>query len=683
MRSVNVRSGVFAVLLLLVCAPLWGSPLRPPRELAPYVEGMHRGQCSQLLVPLEALAARTDATGARAAYLLATCLQRTGRVADARVAFEAAAARHPTLAAHARLAAAALALEAGEPQAALPGIRAAAGRPSRRHRSLLLEAESLVRLRRGGEAEQILRGLIPLLTDRGDLARAWWWRAQAATGRASASYYSAVVWGFPETTFAAQAARRLAGMAQPLRPPAVARLYRARWLARSDRSAEAERELALAVRGPLLPPDAADAWYRLGFLRLPSRSRQAARDFLNGARVAHHADRALYWAGRALITAGRRADGTAVWRRLLRSHPASAWSARALYGMGLAAERRGAGAEAERLYHDLARRFPHTLQGQEAAWRRGWWRYRRGMMAEAETVFLNAARTHPDSMRAPAALYWAAMARARRGADSEKVLAELAATYPLSYYGQQARRRMGIPAPIPPVAPPAEPGDQFGPAHEELGALGLHRDALEEITHAPRAQYSAHFAAFHLARAGQVSASVSAAAAALAAAHGRQEVADREVWMLAYPAAHRETVLSAAGATGVDPYLILAVIREESRFDPDAVSFAGATGLMQLLPSTARYLIRGRTVTSTDLFRPEVNVRYGAVYLQRMLARFDGNVVLALAAYNAGPGAAARFARTLPQGHEADFIERIPIDETRAYIRRVLESYGIYRWLYR
>ncbi|MGH2349555.1 MAG: transglycosylase SLT domain-containing protein, partial [bacterium] len=470
-------------------------------------------------------------------------------------------------------------------------------------------------------------------------------------------------------------------LGRPLTPPAVARLHRALWLTRAGRAADAERELALAVRGPLTPVDAADSWYRLGFLRLPSRSRQAARDFLSGARVAHQADRALYWAGRAFIIAGRRTEGHVIWRRLLRSHPASPWSARALYGMGLAAETRGAGAETERLYLELSRRFPHTLQGQEAAWRRGWWRYRHGKMAEAEAVLLNAARAHPGAARAPAALYWAAMARARRGADPHHLLGELASAYPLSYYGQHARRRLGIAAPVPPAGVPSEPGGRFAPAHEELGALGLHQDAADEIAHAPVAQHSAHFVAYHLARAGRLSESVSAAGAALAAASGRAPLPDREVWMLAYPAAYREVVAEAARATGVDASLILAVIREESRFAPSVVSFAGATGLMQLLPSTARHLIRGRTVTPADLIQPEINIRYGAVYLQRMLARFGGDVALALAAYNAGPGAAARFARTLPRTHQAEFVERIPIDETRTYVRRVLESYGIYRRL--
>jgi soluble lytic murein transglycosylase len=150
--------------------------------------------------------------------------------------------------------------------------------------------------------------------------------------------------------------------------------------------------------------------------------------------------------------------------------------------------------------------------------------------------------------------------------------------------------------------------------------------------------------------------------------------------MLAYPRAHWEMVAREASRAGVDPLLVLAVMREESRFDPRVVSVAGAVGLMQLMPSTARGM--DPTVTPDRLTDPETNIRLGTTYLARRLRDFDGDVVLALAAYNAGAGAARRFAQF--RGDDLDvFIERIPFSETRAYVKRVLESYGIYRWLYR
>ncbi len=112
------------------------------------------------------------------------------------------------------------------------------------------------------------------------------------------------------------------------------------------------------------------------------------------------------------------------------------------------------------------------------------------------------------------------------------------------------------------------------------------------------------------------------------------------------------------------------------------VSPAGAIGLMQLLPGTARALAGGAEITPRALMDPELSLRYGSAYLGRVLQRFGGDVVLALAAYNAGPAAARRFARQRRTDPDL-FIERIPFPETRAYIQRVRESYRIYRWLYR
>ncbi|MCS7173403.1 MAG: lytic transglycosylase domain-containing protein [Armatimonadetes bacterium] len=137
--------------------------------------------------------------------------------------------------------------------------------------------------------------------------------------------------------------------------------------------------------------------------------------------------------------------------------------------------------------------------------------------------------------------------------------------------------------------------------------------------------------------------------------------------------------MQAAQEVGVDPLLLLAVMREESRFDPQAVSHAGAVGLLQLLPATAREL--DATVDFRDLLSPAVNLRLGARYLAEQLQRFK-DLRLALAAYNAGPGAARAFAAGGIRDPD-EFVERIPYAETRTYLRRVLQSYGIYRWLYR
>lgn len=126
-----------------------------------------------------------------------------------------------------------------------------------------------------------------------------------------------------------------------------------------------------------------------------------------------------------------------------------------------------------------------------------------------------------------------------------------------------------------------------------------------------------------------------------------------------------------AHASDIDPALVQAVVAVESGFDPHAVSDKGAVGLMQVLPGTAeRYGVAAdrRRSVADKLHDPALNVRIGTRYLRDLLARFDGDVALALAAYNAGEGAVARHANRIP-----------PYDETRNYVMRVRQFYAIYR----
>ncbi|MEA3275727.1 MAG: transglycosylase SLT domain-containing protein [Pseudomonadota bacterium] len=149
---------------------------------------------------------------------------------------------------------------------------------------------------------------------------------------------------------------------------------------------------------------------------------------------------------------------------------------------------------------------------------------------------------------------------------------------------------------------------------------------------------------------------------------------------LRFPLLHRETVRTRAQATGLDQSWIYAVIRQESAFDRSASSHAGAAGLMQLMPATARGVARslglGRP-SREDLYDPQLNITLGSSYLAEMGQRYGGNPVLATAAYNAGPGNVDEW---LPsQQLEADiWIATIPFRETRSYVRRVLTYRLIY-----
>jgi len=140
-----------------------------------------------------------------------------------------------------------------------------------------------------------------------------------------------------------------------------------------------------------------------------------------------------------------------------------------------------------------------------------------------------------------------------------------------------------------------------------------------------------------------------------------------------------------APGSGVPTDLLQALMREESALDPRAVSPVGAIGLTQLMLPTAREIARQLRMprpSRADLMRSTVNIRLGARYLGQLIRKFDGSVPLAVAAYNAGGGAVSRWVEARGALALDEFVEEIPFDETRGYVKRVLRSFAAYRLLY-
>jgi soluble lytic murein transglycosylase len=157
------------------------------------------------------------------------------------------------------------------------------------------------------------------------------------------------------------------------------------------------------------------------------------------------------------------------------------------------------------------------------------------------------------------------------------------------------------------------------------------------------------------------------------------------IWRYAYPTPFGDEVERASNAHYVDPFLTYAVMRTESRFRPDAVSPVGARGLMQLMPATARWIARITPSAKHEAARyraPGPNIWLGSWYLRDLVDRFGANAVHVIGAYNAGPGAMDRWIKRFGVLSPDEFAERVPYYETRAYIRRTLESFMIYHVLY-
>ncbi len=149
------------------------------------------------------------------------------------------------------------------------------------------------------------------------------------------------------------------------------------------------------------------------------------------------------------------------------------------------------------------------------------------------------------------------------------------------------------------------------------------------------------------------------------------------------PRAYEWLVVPAANRYGLDPNLLLAVMRVESAYQKHIVSYAGAVGLMQIMPRTGQLIAHAlgrRDFTPADLLDPAVNLEFAAWYLASLIRRFDGHLPLAIAAYNGGPHNVRRWMQESSEETPLDvLLERIPFTQTHRYVRKVLVHYRAYR----
>jgi soluble lytic murein transglycosylase len=408
------------------------------------------------------------------------------------------------------------------------------------------------------------------------------------------------------------------------------------------------------------------------------------------------------------------AAGIESYRRFAAEYPDHSQSDDALYFASDLLVREGRVPEARKLLGALADRYPDGDFRADAIFRDGWLARRQGNLDEAIAGMARVESLYRD--RDPyehaRALYWRARFLGERNAKgdvkrAQAAFAEVAGLYPADYYGLLARARLaekGKRTPEPHPGGSARKGFRYrsGPLAAdphfrsalELLRLDMDREAADELaavdrsrlSSAPEAPEPLLLLAELLDRAGDAR-----AAHRLLRTQGRQILREPpagmglRVWQMAYPPAWREQVVQYAPPAGVPPDLLQALMREESALDPAVVSAAGAVGLTQLMVRTAAQSAKRLSLpapSARDLTDPRLNIRIGAHVLGDLLKRFGGSAPLALAAYNAGETNARAWWRSRASLPLDEFVEEIPIQETRGYVKRVLRSYAAYRMLY-
>lgn len=334
-------------------------------------------------------------------------------------------------------------------------------------------------------------------------------------------------------------------------------------------------------------------------------------------------------------------------------------------------------------------------------------RYVTGDYARAETELAAYGEQFPGEGWADGARYWRArsLMALSRGAEAAALLATVANGRPNTYYGGRAaavlRTLLEAGQPAPPAgaatSEPRCPGE-VQPPDAAAGAVLATAAELDQARLPRLAEMLLEFAA----RRAPDRVDLALAHLEAAAATGRRAAIMRTAWRtfgacllrgsaaelaplrpLLYPRAYAEQVKAALSGSGVAPDIVFSLIRQESFFDPQIVSGAGAVGLMQLMPDTARAVGKrlGLAVTRSELTDPGINIRLGTAFFLERLSR-TGNLPAALAGYNAGENRVALWNKSLAPLGEELFIELIPYTETRDYVRRILANAMMYERLY-
>ena len=351
--------------------------------------------------------------------------------------------------------------------------------------------------------------------------------------------------------------------------------------------------------------------------------------------------------------------------------------------------------DADAVFREIVERYPAGRFAERAAWKAGWTAYRQGRFTDAQQFFDRGAAQFPRSDYRPSWLYWAGRAAAQAG-DLETGIARLrlaATDYHNSYYGRLAVARLketrgGAIAPTLQKAPATVTIPTAGRIVSLLSA-GLNREALNELQYAQRVwgdspQLQATIAVVHK-RLGNVRAGINAMKRAYPqylAAGG--ETLPQEILQVIFPVDFWPLLQKYSRQRNLDPYVVAALVAQESNFDPVVRSHANAYGLMQILPSTGRQYARKlgvRPFSTKRLTEAELNVRLGTQIFADSIRKFGG-VHFALAAYNAGDSRVARWQRENPGLPQDEFIDDIPFPETQNYVKRILGTAEDYRHLY-
>jgi len=502
---------------------------------------------------------------------------------------------------------------------------------------------------------------------------------------------------YPASTFAAKAEVELSRFAAqgvgvgPYTPEELLRRATTLYdLKKYDEAAKALQSVPLATQ----PAGTADRFLlkagQAFFKRRHYKDAETAFSTLLAKKTSREiSDESGYWLAKTLDRTGRGEEACNVFVKMADSSVSPELTDRALFEAAFIRKGQKKGAEALALLKRILLIHPASSLKQSVCWEIAWESYQAGDMKAAVEYFK--LLTESENFREKA-LYWYSHALSAAGDSpgAQGAIAALLAEFPFGFYAQSYRKEVKLgtdaiafPAGALPDLLPLPAGFDRVKA---LITLGLYDEARKELAIAKRKSAGRNGSIQGLARLYLEMEDYNGAYNLLRNEQPRRFEKDTIYqWGISYPMVYRDQVAKLAAAHNVPESLVYAIIRAESSFLPTALSPAGAVGLMQLMPSTAATIASGGKgkLNADSLTNPSTNIRFGIQHLRDLLILYNGDLVLAIAAYNAGSGNVNRWRKALGGLPSDEFVESIPYPETREYVKKVLSSTEIYSRMYK
>ena len=439
-------------------------------------------------------------------------------------------------------------------------------------------------------------------------------------------------------------------------------------------------------------------------LRKRNLANAALRKFLKHYPQHTRVQEALFIIGRNLWNTGHYRDGLKYFEKSIDKAPGSLVARQARFFIGKMHEEKKRYPQAIKHYVALVKQFEADEFAERAAWQLGWLNYAKGDFQKAIDYFMDSARRYPSGLFIESSMFWTAKSAEKlgRGEFAQQLYKDVNTRFPYTYYGIRASGKRTDKKPVQNEnnnieislkEPTLSTQEQFHYLRGiELSATGFYEDAsyeIKKLENTVRKNLSGVLwltTLYNNAHAYSNTVRIMQLYKDFKTKIGEKELTNN-FWKNFYPLAYAETIRDSAKNYGVDPHFVKGLIRQESLFDSQVQSRAGAIGLMQIMPKTGQMLYANSKMdgpySTNILFDPETNIQLGIQYISELNQRFNKNATHVLISYNAGPHVLKKWLKRFSHLNDPDvFIESIPYPETRKYVKKVLRNYGIYRILY-